>query len=197
MNTSNTFIFFGIAGSGKGTQVELIQKYLKEKYIANEFIFASPGSEYRKIASSGSYSSEKIKEVMEAGLLLPDFLTISLVTSSIANNITKDSVLIADGYPRTINQSIALEQTLDFYCRNGAHVIYIEVSRDEALKRMKLRSRPDDTDEAIAKRFDEYVNNVLPSMDYFKDKPGYTIYKINGEQSIEEVHQEIIKSLNI
>ncbi len=197
MNTPNTFVFFGIAGSGKGTQVELLKNYIQNNNLSKDFIFASPGNEYRKIASNISYSSEKIKEVLGTGALLPDFLTISLVTSSIVNNITKDCVLIADGYPRTINQSVALEQTLDFYGRNGAHIIYIEVSRDEALKRMKLRARADDTDEAIAKRFDEYVNNVLPAMDYFKDKPNYFIHNINGEQSIDEVHQEIIKSLKI
>ena len=49
----------------------------------------------------------------------------------------------------------------------------------------------------IAKRFDEYVNNVVPSMNYFKGKVGYTMCTINGAQSIEEVHHDIIKSLNL
>ena len=197
MEKSNTFVFFGIAGSGKGTQIELLKNYLEKNNISKEFVFASPGNEYRKIVSSGGYSGSYIQEIMHQGLLLPDFLTTSLVNAEIVNKITEDSSIIADGYPRTINQSIALEQILNFFKRDGAHIIYIEVSKEEAVKRMKLRARSDDTDESIAKRFDEYVNNVLPSMDYFKDKSGYTIYKINGEQSIEEVHQEIIKSLNI
>ena len=197
MEKSNTFVFFGMAGSGKGTQIELLKNYLEKNNISKEFVFASPGNEYRKIVSSGGYSGFYIKEIMHQGLLLPDFLTTSLINTEIVNKITEDSSIIADGYPRTINQSIALEQILNFFKRDSAHIIYIEVSREEAVKRMKLRARSDDTDEGIIKRFDEYVNNVLPAMDYFKDKPGYIIYKINGEQSIEEVHQEIIKSLNI
>ena len=32
-------------------------------------------------------------------------------------------------------------------------------------------------------------------MNYFKGKDGYTIYTINGEQSIEDVHKDIIKAL--
>lgn len=198
MNTAPyTFIFFGIAGSGKGTQVELLEAYLREKGLASDFVFASPGTEYRRIASSHSYTGEKIKELIEQGMLLPDFLTVSLVTSSIAEKITPDSCIIADGYPRTIPQSETLEQTLSFFGRPGAHVIYIEVDKEEAMKRMKLRARTDDTDDSIAKRFDIYVKEVLPSMEYFKNKDGYMIHTINGEQSIEDVHNSIITSLGL
>ena len=55
----------------------------------------------------------------------------------------------------------------------------------------------DDTDEGISNRFDEYVNNVIPSMKYFEGKEGYTLYKINGEQSILNVHNEIINSIGL
>jgi len=60
-----------------------------------------------------------------------------------------------------------------------------------------LRGRTDDTDEGIAKRVDEYVNNVVPAMYYFKDKGGYTVYTINGEQSVEGVHKELIETLGL
>ncbi len=130
-------------------------------------------------------------------MLLPDFLTTSLVVSSIASKITNDSCIIADGYPRTVPQSEALEQALSFYGRLGAHIIYIEVGKEEAMKRMKLRARSDDTDESIAKRFDSYVAEVLPAMEYFKNKDGYTIHTINGEQSIEAVHAEIITTIGL
>ena len=32
-------------------------------------------------------------------------------------------------------------------------------------------------------------------MNYFKDKVGYKIYTINGEQTVENVHKDIIKAL--
>ena len=63
------------------------------------------------------------------------------------------------------------------------------------MKRNMLRGRADDTKEGIEKRFDEYVNKVIPAMNYFKDKENYTIYTINGEQTIEKVHEDIIKAL--
>ncbi len=197
MNTTHTFVFFGIVGSGKGTQVELLQKYLKEKNISDDVLFTSTGNEYRKIIESGSYTGLIVKETLEKGYLQPNFLTTSLFTNILINNMKEGTTFIADGYPRTISQSESFESAMKFYKRNIVHVIYIELGKEEATKRMKLRARADDTDEGIAKRFDEYVNNVIPSMNYFKDKEGYIMHTINGEQTIEQVHLDIIKSLGL
>lgn len=197
MKTPQTFVFFGIVGSGKGTQIELLQKYLKEKNMAEDVVFASPGIAYRKLIADGHYTGQIVKTSMDKGYLQPDFLTIGLVTSHLAFSMTEDAWIMADGFPRTIAQSEALEKILKYYSRDTAHIVYIELSKEEATKRMKLRGRSDDTDEGIAQRFDEYVNNVIPAMNYFKGKDGYKMHTINGEQTIEEVHQDLIKSLGI
>jgi len=197
INKTQTFIFYGIVGSGKGTQVELLQKYLKENNISNDVLFTSTGNEFRKLIESGSYTASKVKTATEKGFLQPDFLTISLFTNILISNLKEGTTIIADGYPRTIEQSEAFESMMKFYDRGDVKIIYIELDKDEAVKRMKLRARADDTDEGIANRFDEYVNNVIPSMNYFKEKEDYTMYTINGGQSIEEVHQEIITKLNL
>jgi adenylate kinase len=191
-----TFVFFGIVGSGKGTQVSLLDKYLKDSNLVSDVLFTSTGNEYRKLVESGNFTGQIIKSSMDKGYLQPNFLTISLFTNILLTNIKEDTCLIADGFPRTIEQSQAFEQAMEFYDRSDVHVIYIEVGKEEATKRMKIRSRSDDTPEGIAKRFDEYINNVIPAMNYFKDKSGYTLHTINGEQSIEDVHKDIIKSLN-
>jgi len=86
---------------------------------------------------------------------------------------------------------------MKFYGRNDIKIIYIEVGKEEAKKRNLLRSRHDDTQEGIAKRFDEYINNVVPAMDYFKGKEGYKIYTINGEQSRDAVEKDIINKLGL
>lgn len=197
MNKPYTFLFFGIAGSGKGTQIELLDKYLKEKNPDSKFTVAYPGSEFRKLITSGSYTGKLVKATLEQGWLQPNFLTISLFTDILINSLDEHTHLAVDGFPRTITQSEVFEAAMDFYKRENVKIVYIKVEKEEAVKRMKLRGRSDDTDEGIAKRFDEYINNVVPAMMYFKDKGGYTIYTINGEQSIEDVHQELIKTLEL
>lgn len=197
INKPQTFIFFGIVGSGKGTQVELLINHLKENKISDDIALASTGSEFRRIIGSGSYTGQIIKTRLEKGALQPDFLTISLFTNILESSMKENTCLITDGFPRTIAQSEAFLSAMDFYNRIDAHIVYIELDKEEAIKRMMLRGRSDDTEEGIKKRFDEYINNVIPSMNYFKDKPGYTMHIINGKQSIEEVHADIIKSLNL
>ncbi len=196
MSQPLTFMFFGIVGSGKGTQVTLLEKYLKDNNIASDVLFTSTGNEYRKVIQSNSYTGQIVKSTLEKGYLQPNFLTISLFINILISQMKENTSFIADGFPRTIDQSQAFEQAMHFYNRSNVHVVYIEVGREEAIKRMKLRNRSDDTDEGIAKRFDEYINNVIPAMNYFKDKSGYMLHTINGEQSINDVHKDIIKALN-
>jgi len=196
INKPQTFIFYGIVGSGKGTQVELLKNYLKDNKISDDILFISTGDEFRKIINSDSFSSKIIKDVVNRGKLIPDFFTTSLLVKKIADSINENTTIITDGYPRTITQSESFYELMKFYNRNDAIVVYIELDKEEATKRMKLRGRADDTDEGISNRFDEYTKNVIPSMDYFKDKEGYNILTINGNQSIEEVHKEIINKIN-
>lgn len=196
MNKPYTFIFFGTVGSGKGTQVELLKKYLIENKISLDVVSTSTGSEYRKIIESGNYTGAIAKTTVEKGHLQPDFLTISLFTNILISRMEENTTFIADGFPRTIPQSEAFEMAMKFYNRDSVHIIYIELDKEEAEKRMQLRGRFDDTEEGMVRRFDEYINNVIPSMNYFKNKSGYIMHVINGKQSIEDVHTDIIKELN-
>lgn len=190
-----TFIFYGIVGSGKGTQVVLLLNYLKENGITDDTLFISTGVEFRNLLERDNFTASKVKTTIEKGFLQPDSLTTSMLMNRMINDMKENTTLITDGYPRTINQSESFESIMKFYGRDDIKIIYIELGKEEAVKRMKLRGRSDDTDEGIANRFDEYVNNVIPSMNYFKDKAGYSIFTINGDQKIEAVHEEIINKL--
>jgi adenylate kinase len=192
-----TFVFFGIVGSGKGTQVKLLMEFLKGK-DGKECVYIGTGEIFRKIIQSSLHdpSTQAIKDILNSGRLMPDETTNSLVESAAREQLYHDKHAIFDGYPRTITQSKFFEGMMKHYQRGDIKIIYIELSKDEAMKRNLLRGRADDTEAGLNKRFEEYVNNVVPAMNYFKEKVGYEILAINGEQSIEDVHKDIIKALN-
>ena len=190
-----TFVFFGIVGSGKGTQVKLLMNFLKAK-DEKPCLYAYPGDEFRKIIESDTYTASLMRDSVSRGELQPGFFPDAMVANMLINSLTKDSHLITDGWPRAIPQSQSFEAMMKWYKRDNIKIIYIEVGKEEAMKRNLLRGRHDDTKEGIEKRFDEYINNVIPAMNYFRGKTGYQIYTINGEQTIENVHKEIILALD-
>lgn len=192
---SQTFVFFGQVGSGKGTQVKLLIDFLKNKN-GQESVYASPGNEYRKLIQANSYTGSLVEGPLSRGELLPGFLTDAIVANLLISFLTSEKNLMTDGYPREPEQSISFERMMKFYKREDIKIINIEISKEEAIRRLKQRGRHDDTDEGIAKRFDEYINKVIPAMNYFKNKIGYTIDTINGEQSVEDVQKDIIKALS-
>jgi len=57
----------------------------------------------------------------------------------------------------------------------------------------ELITRPDDKIESIKKRLEEYKNETIPSINYYKKQR--RLIKINGEQSIENVFKDILKVL--
>lgn len=192
-----TFVFFGQVGSGKGTQVKLLMEFLKIK-DGREQLYVGTGEIFRKIAESDSdsdSSKQVVRDLLNAGKLIPDDMTNALVSEILESQLSPEKHLICDGYPRTIFQSQVFEEKMNLYMRKDIKIIFIELSRQEAMKRNLLRGRHDDTEQGLNKRFDEYTNKVIPAMNYFKDKKNFTIYTINGEQSIENVHSDIIKAL--
>jgi adenylate kinase len=190
-----TFVFYGIIGSGKGTQVKFLADFLRTK-IGNDPVCAGTGDGFRKMMSSDSFASQIVKEKVEKGELIDDFLANSMIADILTSSLSSEKNLITDGYPRTVAQSKAFEEMMKFFKRENIKIIYIKISEEESIRRNLLRGRHDDTEESIAKRIEEYKNNVVPSMEYFRDKNEYEILAINGEQSKEDVYKDIIKALN-
>lgn len=190
-----TFVFFGIVGSGKGTQAKLLMDRLKEK--GGDTLYIYPGNEFRKMLAEPGYTNGLVKEIYDRGALQPLFLTTWVFSDMLVKQFGPGKHLLVDAFPRDLDQARAFESAMEFYARTNIHIVYIKVSKEEAVRRMKLRGRSDDSDAGIEQRFREYENKVVPSMEYLRSKPGYTLHEINGEQSVEAVYGDIIKALGL
>ena len=188
-------LFFGIVGAGKGTQVAFLQDYLNDQNQPSLYIY--PGDKYREISSQDTYISERVKKTQESGNLQPDALTDALVIGSIVEQYTGKEMLILDGYPRSLPQSETLTEMMDFYNIEEVTVVLINISEEEAVKRMMLRGRSDDTETGIQKRINVYKDQVYPSLEHLQSLMKVTTHTINGEQTVEEVHADIKKALEL
>lgn len=195
MNKPQTFIFSGISGSGKGTQIALLKKYIQNRFPDNgEYSFVM-GDTLRSFMKDDGYAQKVVRSIVNDGKLLPDFITNSLFVSSVLHNLHHDDTLYIDGIPRSTIQSDTIISTLLFYGRKDVFIINIEVSPEEVAKRMKLRNRPDDTEEAIAQRISYYKENVIPAILHLKEKSGFTYIELDGERAIEEIHVDLVNKL--
>ncbi|MBI2475749.1 MAG: nucleoside monophosphate kinase [Candidatus Taylorbacteria bacterium] len=193
--TPQTFIFAGASGCGKGTQVELLKQYLAKKTPDIEQFCSYTGDGFRALIEGTTVASRRAREIQMAGGLQPEFLAVWLWADLLIKNFNGDEHLFIDGSPRKLGEAIVLDSALEFFKRERIHVIVIEISDEETTRRLLARGRADDTVEAIRKRLGWYRKSVVPAMDYFKMRRGYEFVEINGEQTPEAVHQDILQVL--
>ncbi len=189
-----TFVFFGKSGSGKGTQAKILGEYLK-KTKGNEVLYIETGEGFRQFMETGSHTANLTKQVLTDGGLMPVFMPIWLWTDFLVKNYNGTQDLILDGLCRRPAEAPVLDSALKFFGQNNPIIIYINVSNNWAFDRMKARGRRDDTDAYIKSRLEWFEWNVVPSMAYFHEHPDYVFLEINGEQSVEDVHNELISRL--
>lgn len=192
-----TFIFFGPSGSGKGTQAKLLQEVIKQKDPERNILYIETGQKFRELAEGDSLTASYIKNILKEGGLMPVFLPIYIWTEYLLNNVTGDEHIFFDGVSRRLVEANVLDSALKFYERKNPIVVSIECSDDWAIKLMKGRGRADDTEEEMKKRLAWYKENTAPAIEYFKNDPDYKFISINGEQTIEEVHKELMEKVGL
>ena len=64
------------------------------------------------------------------------------------------------------------------------------------MERLLGRGRIDDNHDDIKTRLGWYETDVVPAIDFYKNNPKYNFIEINGEQTIEKVHQDILGKLD-
>ena len=191
---SQAFVFFGRSGCGKGTQAQLLVDFLKSQ--EKEIVYIETGSRLREFIKADNYSGKLAGDILKEGALIPVFLPIWIWTEILIKNFSGNQDLVFDGVCRRREESVALNSAFDFYKIEKRNIILINVSKEWSYTRMMERQRVDDTPEKIKNRLDWYENDVTPAIEYFHKKTEYNFIQINGEQSIENVHRDIIKALN-
>ncbi len=198
MENARTFILFGMSGAGKGTQAKLLTEYLIKNDPKRETVYLSTGELFRTFMESGTYTATKVKKILDEGKLLPEFLPIWIWTNFFNKNIkTNTEHLILDGIARRVPEAPVLDRALSFYERTIPDIVLINISRELAIERLKERGRYDDNSKDIAVRLDWYETNVTPSVNYFRESKDFVVHDINGEKSIEKVHEDILKSTHL
>ena len=84
---TQTLIFMGPQGSGKGTQVELLTAALKAQGDA-PVLHLQTGQPFRDMMERGSFTADRVKETINSGALVPDWLTDALVARELEAKLT-------------------------------------------------------------------------------------------------------------
>lgn len=192
-----TYLLFGRAGAGKGTQANLIIEHLKKVDSENKVIYIETGEKLREFADEVGISAEQTKEIMATGGLLPSFIPIWIWTNIFVRHMAGHEHLVLDGLSRRLYEAPVLDDALKFYKREKPFVVSIEVSREWSRARLESRGRSDDNKRDIEERLNWYDSNVLPTIEYFKNNPYYNFVSVNGEQTIEEVSKELLTKIGM
>ncbi|MEK7081472.1 MAG: nucleoside monophosphate kinase [Patescibacteria group bacterium] len=189
-----TFIFIGRSGCGKGTQAILLREHFKKQNPGADIFYLETGAEFREFINSKNYSSELSARIYLSGDRQPDFLAIFIWSQVLIKNLKGGEHLIIDGTPRSAHEAEILHTALSFYERKNPVVIYLNISVEAAEERLRARKRIDDKDDKKNdKRLNWFETDVSPAIDFLKNNPRYRFLEVDGENSPEEIHEEIIK----
>ena len=125
-------IFLGAPGVGKGTQAKL----LMDKYQIPQM---STGDILRDAVRNNTPLGQKAQDYMNKGLLVPDEVVIQMIAERIDSNPGARG-FIFDGFPRTVDQAVALDRTLTEKNTSICKMLMLEVEHEELVRRLILRA---------------------------------------------------------
>jgi adenylate kinase len=201
-------IILGPPGSGKGTQAELISKEF------NLYHFQTGG-----LSRELSKKDKRIREIVDSGKLIPEQEMTMYVIDYLGKKKSEMKNILFEGFPRFISQYEALEEFLKNKGDDVDVVISLDISEEEAIKRIssrrvcekcrevynlitnpppksgckcggKLAQRKDDKPESIKVRFEYYHDNTEKLISYV-EKSG-NLMRVDGERSIDVIFDDIV-----
>ncbi|MCY7015571.1 adenylate kinase [Streptococcus sanguinis] len=205
-------LIMGLPGAGKGTQATKIVEHFNVAHI-------STGDMFRAAIANQTEMGVLAKSYIDKGELVPDQVTNAIVKERLSQDDIKQTGFLLDGYPRTIEQANALDQTLAELDLALDGVINIEVDPNSLLERLSGRiihretgetfhkvfnppadykeedyyQREDDKPETVKRRLDVNIAQGQPIIDHYRSKG--LVHDIQGNQDINDVFSAIEKVL--
>ena len=172
------YVIMGVPGSGKDTQAELLESNHGFKVIRI-------GHLIRELAKH----NDSLNRIQKHGDLADEKLVNNLMSKALDDQ-PQESRILSDGFPRSLSQAKDLEEMCKTKNIDLVKVIYLHISFEESMKRLKLRARIDDTDETIKNRLDIFSQKTVPVIDYFKSKG--ILCEVDGAGEIDEIQTRIL-----
>jgi len=207
-------VLLGAPGAGKGTQCKnIVARY--------GLLHLSSGDILRRHRANGTELGRKAQNYMDSGDLVPDEIIIEMMSDAIKK--APPAGFILDGFPRTVNQAVALDRSL---AGDGAIDAVLNLIIDDSAveARMtgrrscpkcgavyhienlkpkvegicdhdgaKLVQRPDDTPEVVANRLETYHRQTEPLVDYYRKNS--TVFDIEANEDPDEVKASVYRKL--
>ncbi len=124
-------VLLGAPGSGKGTQAK---KLMAERNIPQ----ISTGDILRAAVAAGTEYGEQAKKIMDAGELVPDDVMLGIIRDRLGEDDASGGFIL-DGFPRTQQQALDLEDLLEKMGQPLDSAILMDVDFDVLLKRLTGR----------------------------------------------------------
>ena len=222
MSKPLNIILLGRSGSGKGTQLNLLKKKMP-------LIEIDTGALLRQFAKQKNPLAKSIAEIIDSGLRAPTWLVVSLWLNKILNlkENAKKFGLIFEGSPRCLNEAMILEEALNLMDRDNFKAIYINVPKEEVIRRLNLRRICENCGREyslelnpklvrtlkcpvcggkLLKRKDDNLKAIKNRMNYFDKevmpviryfKNKKKLIEVDGVGSVNEVFGRIVQKLKI
>ena len=210
-------IIFGPPGAGKGTQAQKI-------VIKFNLHQVSTGDLLRNEIKRNTIIGKKIEKIISYGDFVSDEIIQELLKNVITEPSNRNRIIF-DGYPRNLSQAESLELLLNSDNQSIHSVLFLNVTRDNIEKRILgrvvcdkcnktlnkfldkeelekhecgskfLKKRKDDNKNIIITRYEEYLKNTKPVLDFYSDRSYF--HEIDGNQKIQVITNKINQILNV
>ncbi len=207
-------LIMGLPGAGKGTQAAKIVEKFGVAHI-------STGDMFRAAMANKTEMGGGATSFIDKGELVPDEVTNGIVKERLAQDDIAEKGFLLDGYPRTIEQAHALDETLSNLDLKLDGVINIEVNPESLIERLSGRiinrktgetfhkvfnppvgdyneddfyQREDDKPETVKRRLDVNIAQGAPIIEHYR-KAGI-VFDVQGNQDIDDVFADIVKAIS-